>query len=40
MANRRKSDPDEELDPDELEELEAEGAFDSRGLLKTATAPL
>ena len=34
MARRRKPDPDEELDPDQLEELEAEGAFDSRGLLK------
>jgi hypothetical protein len=34
MARRRKFDPDEQLDPDELEELEEEGAFDSRGLLK------
>ena len=35
MARRRKLDPDEELDPDELEEkLEEEGNFDRRGLLK------
>ena len=35
MARRSAFDPDEELDPDELEEkLEEEGAFDSRGLLK------
>ena len=34
MARRRKPDPDQELDPDEIEELEAEGALDSRGLLR------
>ena len=34
MARRRKPDPDVELDPDEIEELEAEGALDSRGLLR------
>ena len=34
MARRRKPDPDEELDPDQLEELEAEGALDARGLLR------
>jgi len=35
MARRNKFDPDEVLDPDELEEkLEEEGAFDSRGLLR------
>ena len=36
---RRRIDPDQELDPDELEEkLEEEGAFDSRGLLKDGHA--
>ena len=38
MARRSNFDPDEVLDPDDLEELEEEGAFDSRGLLKDGHA--
>jgi hypothetical protein len=35
MARRNNLDPDEVLDPDELQEkLEEEGAFDARGILK------
>ena len=39
MARRRRSDPDQELDPDEIEEkLEAEGVLDAVVCYETVAA--